>query len=57
MANLVVQLEEAFGSVTAETCSGLIKKIRRIENKFWEEDALLDDQTWIPTALSALQAP
>ena len=45
MSNLVIQLEEAFESVTAETCSGLIKKIRRIENKFWEEDALLDDQT------------
>ncbi len=45
MANLVIQLEEAFGSVTAETCSGLIKKIYKLENKFWEDDALLDDQT------------
>jgi transposase len=42
MANLVAQLEEAFGSVTAKTCSGLIKKVRMVEDKFWEEDALLD---------------
>ena len=45
MANLLTQLEEAFDSVTAKTCSGLIRKIRRIEDKFWEEDALLDYQT------------
>ena len=41
MANLMVQLEDAFSSVTAKTCSGLIKKIRRVEDKFWKEDALL----------------
>jgi hypothetical protein len=41
MANLMVQLEDAFSSVTAKTCSGLIKKIRKIEDKFWKEDALL----------------
>jgi transposase len=43
MANLLIQLEEAFDSVTEKTCSGLIKKIRGIEDKFWEEDALLDE--------------
>ena len=44
MANLLVQLENAFGDVTAKTCSGLIQKVRRVEDKFWEEDVLLDDQ-------------
>jgi transposase len=42
MANLVAQLENAFGSVTAKTCKGLINKVRMVEDKFWEEDALLD---------------
>ena len=41
MANLMVQLEDAFSSVTAKTCSVLIKKIRKIEDKFWREDNLL----------------
>lgn len=45
MANLVVQLEDAFNSVTAKTCSGLIRKVRKVEDKFWEEDTMLDDQT------------
>lgn len=44
MANLLVQLENAFGDVTAKTCSGLIQKVRKVEDKFWEEDVLLDDQ-------------
>lgn len=44
MANLVAQLEEAFRSVTAKTCAGLIKKIRQIEDNFWKEDVLLDKQ-------------
>ena len=38
MANLVIQLDEAFEKVNCETCDGLIKKIRKIENRFWEED-------------------
>ena len=42
--NLLIQLEDAFESVTEKTCSGLINKIRQIEDKFWEEDALLDEQ-------------
>ena len=41
MANLIVQLEDAFGGVTAKTCSGLIKKIREIEDQFWKDDVLL----------------
>ena len=44
MANLVAQLEDAFSSVTAKTCSGLIKKVRKVEDKFWREDVLFDDQ-------------
>lgn len=44
MANLVSQLEDAFSSVTAKTCSGLIKKVRKIEDRFWREDVLLDAQ-------------
>ena len=38
MANLVIQLDEAFEKVNCETCDGLIKKIRKIEDRFWKED-------------------
>ena len=38
MANLIVQLDRSFEQVTAKTCDGLIKKIRTIEDDFWEED-------------------
>lgn len=41
MANLISQLDGAFSGVTAKTCSGLIKKIRGIEDDFWKEDAVL----------------
>ena len=43
MANLIVQLEDAFDSVSAKTCSGLIQKIRVVEDKFWKEDILMDE--------------
>jgi transposase len=42
MANLIVQLENAFNNITTKTCSGLVKKVRKIEDKFWSEDTLLD---------------
>lgn len=42
MANLLLQLETAFGSVTEKTCAGLIKKTRLIEDDFWASDAELD---------------
>ena len=42
MADLREQLEEAFASVTEETCVGLIKKVRKVEETFWTEDAQLD---------------
>ena len=44
MANLILQLGSAFDKVTAKTCAGLIRKIRDIEDAFWEEDAALDEQ-------------
>jgi hypothetical protein len=44
MANLLNQLDDAFTGVTAKTCAGLNKKIRNIEDKFWEEDAVLYGQ-------------
>jgi transposase len=42
MAHLLEQLDDAFDSVTEETCSGLIKKVREVEDKYWTEDARLD---------------
>ncbi len=44
MANLVAQLEDGFSAVTADTCSGLITKIREVEDKFWKEEVMLDAQ-------------
>ena len=44
MSNLLKQLDEAFDSVTAETCSGIIKKIRKIEDQFWSEDIELESE-------------
>lgn len=38
MSNLLKQLDEAFNSVTADTCIGIIKNIRNIEDTFWNED-------------------
>jgi DDE superfamily endonuclease len=42
MAHLLEQLDDAFNSVTEETCTGLIKKVREVEDKYWREDAQLD---------------
>jgi transposase len=42
MAHLLEQLDDAFGSVTEETCTGLIKKVREVEDKYWREDARVD---------------
>ena len=44
MANLILQLESAFDKVTSETCAGLIRKIRDVEDAFWRDDAALDEQ-------------
>jgi len=42
MDNLKLQLEQAFEKITAETCQSIIKKVRSIEDRFWREDALMD---------------
>ncbi len=42
MDNLIIQLELAFEKVTAETCKKIIKRIRSVENIFWEEDAEME---------------
>jgi len=44
MNNLIRQLEIAFSKVTAETCAGLIRKTRDVEDAFWRDDAVLDEQ-------------
>lgn len=41
MANLMIQVDKSFEEVTAKTCDGLIKKIRKIEDEFWQEDLKL----------------
>ena len=38
MKNLFEQLDSGFNKVTAGTCSKIIKKVRAIEDNFWEED-------------------
>jgi hypothetical protein len=40
--NLIIQLENAFKKVTAKTCQKIIKKVRFVEDSFWDEDAMLD---------------
>ena len=40
----MLQLENAFDKVTAETCQKIIKKIRAIEDRFWEDDAKLENE-------------
>lgn len=44
MKNLEIQLEEAFNKITAQTCRKIIKRVRAVEDKFWEEDAELEKQ-------------
>ena len=43
MANLLNQLERAFTKVTAGTCTEIIKKIKKLEDKFWSEDAKMEE--------------
>ena len=45
MANLLNQLDDAFAGVTAKTCTGLTKKVREVEDRFWKEDAVLYGQS------------
>ena len=44
MANLLLQLDAAFSSVTKHTCEGLMKIMREVEDDFWTADAALDEQ-------------
>jgi len=44
MDNLMLQLEKAFDKVTAQTCQKIIKKIRTVEDDFWNEGTKLDDE-------------
>ena len=45
MSNLEIQLEKAFDKVTKDTCRKVVKRVREVENKFWQEDAMMDEQT------------
>lgn len=44
MQNLMQQLEVGFERVTGKTCAGIIKKVREIEDNFWTEDILSEEQ-------------
>lgn len=44
MKNLSDQLEKGFESVTSETCTKMISKIRKKEAQFWNEDLKSDAQ-------------
>jgi len=44
MDNLILQLERAFDKVTDQTCQKIIKKIRSVEDDFWNEDIKSDDK-------------
>ena len=44
MKNLINQLEKGFDKVSAQTCVKIISKIRKTEDRFWNEDSRLDEQ-------------
>lgn len=44
MKELEIQLESAWKKVTAETCGKIIRQVREVENKFWNDDAKLEKQ-------------
>jgi len=44
MKNLIKQLDDGFEKVTAETCSKIIAKIRKVEDEFWDDDLRFDSQ-------------
>jgi len=55
MKNLEMQLEKAFDKVTENTCKKIIKKVREVEDKFWLEDALLDENNGLETSFLNIQ--
>ena len=42
MTNLIDNLEHGFENITAQTCVKMISKVRKTEDKFWQEDLKLD---------------
>lgn len=44
MKNLIEQLEVGFAKVTGKTCAEILEKIKKIEDEFWAEDILFDEQ-------------
>lgn len=44
MKNLIEQLEVGFAKVTGKTCAEILEKIKKIEDEFWTEDILFDEQ-------------
>lgn len=44
MKNLEIQLENAFKKVTQETCGKIIKKIKKIEDEFWDNDSAIEEK-------------
>lgn len=44
MKNLIEQLEVGFDKVTGKTCAEILEKIKKIEDEFWTEDILFDEQ-------------
>ena len=46
MKNLIKQLEAGFEKVTEKTCAEIIKEVRKIEDDFWTEDILSDEQEY-----------
>ena len=45
MKELELQLELAWKKVTPETCRKIIRQVRAVEDRFWEEDAKLEQNT------------
>jgi len=44
MKELEIQLEAAFDKVTPLTCTKIIQRICKMEDKFWDDDAKLERQ-------------
>lgn len=42
--NLTKQLDSGFNKVTAKTCAGILTKVRKIEDEFWQTDIKMDVQ-------------
>lgn len=42
LSNLKLQLEEGFSKVDASTCEKIIKKIKKKEDDFWDDDMCFD---------------